>query len=435
MDDPGAANMIIPIILLVIILCIEVFIYIFKAALNVLPDSEATLLLEHRKKAVRRLIERKEEVFLATSLGSILMTVLFTFIATLNFAPLLLNVFMEQATLPYSISVVLTAVVMTVLIAFLLMTVAGIMPRRVGWKRPKSMIVALATPANLFYTILIPAIRLSNLLSNGLMHLLGLHKMKEEESITEAEILSMVDQGGESGAIEDDQREMINNIFEFDDVAVSDLMTHRTDVCGIEAGASLTELRDLAVEEGYSRIPVYEERMDNIVGIAYIKDLLKYVDSEIPDRITVKDMMRDAMFVPETMRCDKLFKNMNEKRVQMAVAVDEYGGTAGIVTLEDLLEAIVGNIQDEYDDEEEEIRQISETVFHMDGTADAEEVEETLNLELPEGDYDTLGGFLIDLLGYIPEDGSTVEVDYGGYHFTAWEIDDRRIGRIRAEKI
>lgn len=435
MDAPGPERYIVPLILMFVILCFEVFIYLFKAALNVLPDSEAALLLEHSQKSVRRLIERKEEVFLASSFGSILLTVLFAYLATDTFSPLLLNLLAERAGLPAVLAQILIALIITLCSAFLLMTVAGIVPRRIGWKRPKGVVTKLAAPVNLFYTILIPAVRCAIWLSNGMMNLFGFEKMKEEESVTEAEILSMLDQGGENGAIEEGQRAMINNIFAFDDVTVSDLMTHRTDVCGIEAEASLIDLRDLAMEEGYSRIPVYEDRMDNIVGIAYIKDLLSYVDNEVSKHRTVKDMMREAMFVPETMRCDKLFRSMTEKRVQMAVVVDEYGGTAGIITLEDLLEAIVGNIVDEYDNEEEDILKVSEDVFHMDGTTDVEEVEETLHLELPEGDYDTLGGFIIELLGYIPEDGSTVAVDFNGFRFTASEIDDRRIGKIVAERL
>ena len=222
-----------------------------------------------------------------------------------------------------------------------------------------------------------------------------------------------MDAGEETGTIENDQRELIKNIFEFDDVYVSDLMTHRTDMTAIEAGANIAQLRELAQEEGYSRIPVYRDDLDDIVGVAYIKDLLKFIGTEVPPRVKVEDIMREAMFVPESMRCDKLFKSMNEKRVQLAVAVDEYGG---------------------YDDEQESITQLDENRFTIDGTTDIEAVEELLGISIPEGDYDTLGGFLISLLGFIPEDGSVAQVDYENVHFIATEVEDRRIGKVLAEK-
>ncbi|MEG1551054.1 MAG: CBS domain-containing protein, partial [Oscillospiraceae bacterium] len=163
----------------------------------------------------------------------------------------------------------------------------------------------------------------------------------------------MVDVGQEKGVIEDVQKEMINNIFEFDDIDVADIMTHRTDMACIDIEDPLPDVVKLSMEYGYSRIPVYEEDPDNIVGVIYIKDLLKYIGANLPKTKTSKDVMRKAYYVPETKRCGELFAEMTETHTQMAVVVDEYGGTAGIVTLEDILEAIVGNIQDEYDNEDE----------------------------------------------------------------------------------
>lgn len=255
------------------------------------------------------------------------------------------------------------------------------------------------------------------------------------ENVTEEEILSMVDAGSDTGLIEQDQREMINNIFEFDDADVSDHMTHRTDVVAIEKGKSLSELRNIAIEEGYSRIPVYETDVDNIVGIAYIKDILKYVDTRVPKNVTVGDIMRKATYVPETMECTDLLRSMTESHIQMAIVVDEYGGTAGIITMEDLLEAIVGNIQDEYDDEIDSILKIDDNIFTVDGTTDIDEISDLLGVEIPEGDYDTIGGFFISLLGSIPKDGETAEVNYENYHMTAFKIEDRRIGKIKIERV
>lgn len=260
--------------------------------------------------------------------------------------------------------------------------------------------------------------------------------LKHNDSVTEEEILSMLDDvSNESGGLPDDQREMITNIFEFDDANVSELMTHRTDIAAAKTNDNICALRDLAIEEGYSRIPVYEDDLDNIVGIAYIKDVLKFVGTDVPSNLTVGDIMRKATYVPKTMSCTNLFKNMTESHIQMAIVVDEYGGTAGLITMEDLLEAIVGNIQDEYDDEEEEIQKIDENVFTVDGTTDIDEIEDLLDTEIPEGEYDTLGGFIISMLGYIPDDGSQVELEYDNLHMTVLDIEDRRIGKVKIVKV
>lgn len=256
----------------------------------------------------------------------------------------------------------------------------------------------------------------------------------KNDAVTEEEIRSMVDAGEETGAIENDQREMINNIFEFDDSTASDLMTHRTDITAADKNDGIATLRDLAIEQGYSRIPVFDEDIDNIVGIVYIKDILKYVDKKAPKTLHVGDIMRKAMYVPETVKCSVLFEKMRDTHTQMAIVVDEYGGTAGLITMEDLLEAIVGSIQDEYDDEEDEITQIGENIFTVDGTTDISEIEDLLRVKMPDGDFDTISGFMISLLGYIPEEGSVSEADYANLHLTAFDVEDRRIGKIKIER-
>ena len=200
----------------------------------------------------------------------------------------------------------------------------------------------------------------------------------------------------------------------------------------VEVGDDLSEVVDTAVSEGYSRIPVYEDDQDNIIGIVYVKDLLAYVGKKMPAK-SLRDIMRTPMYVPESKICGDLFKEMTEKRTQMAVVVDEYGGTAGIVTLEDIVEAIVGNIQDEYDDEDEEISKINETTFTIDGMTNLEEVAELTGTELPEGSYDTVAGFIIKELGLLPEEGKTYEVNYKNLKLTVLSVDERRIDKVRVE--
>ena len=270
--------------------------------------------------------------------------------------------------------------------------------------------------------------------TNGLLRLCGVKDPNAGEAVTEEEILMMVDAVNETGAIEESQAEMISNIFEFDDIEVGEVMTHRTEVAAIEESAPVKEAVELAIESGFSRIPVYKDSVDDIQGVIYAKDLLTLVFHESAEGRTVGDFMRDVVFVPESRKCGELFKELTEKKIQMAVVVDEYGGTAGVVTLEDLIETIVGDIEDEYDDEEEEIQKISDGVFEIEGNADYEDVMEALGKE-PDDDspFETIGAMVIELLGHIPDDGERPSVQWENVKFSVIEAEDRKIGKIRAE--
>ena len=279
-----------------------------------------------------------------------------------------------------------------------------------------------------------PFIAFLTVSTNIVVRMFGFDPNASEENVTEEEILMMVDAGEEKGVIEESQKEMINNIFEFDDIVAADVMTHRTEIEAVEIHEPLTDIVKLAIEEGYSRIPVYKEELDNIVGILYVKDLLKYVGNDVPKSFKISNIMRPAVFVPESKKCGDLFNEMTEQKLQMVIIVDEYGGVAGLVTIEDLLESIVGNMQDEYDDEEEEIEQMTDGSFALEGTSDIGELAETLKIDFPEGEYDTIGGFIMSELGRIPSPDENAEVRYGGYIFTVVEMDERRISKVEAEK-
>lgn len=265
----------------------------------------------------------------------------------------------------------------------------------------------------------------------------GLLRRFKRENSTEEEIKQLVEGDEQVGDLEKSQREMINNIFEFDDLNAGDIMTHRTDVDAVEINDSIEDAVKLSIEHGRSRITVYKDDLDDICGIIYVKDLLKFVGEKITNDDKIADYIRKPLFVPETIPCGKLFAQMTETRIMLAIVVDEYGGTAGIVTMEDVLESIVGNIRDEYDDEETEfVTQIDEKTFTFDGVTDVDEAEKILGVSIPEGDYDTLAGFVINLLGYLPtgdhEDEDVAE--YENLTFTVLEVDERRIEKIKVEK-
>ena len=230
---------------------------------------------------------------------------------------------------------------------------------------------------------------------------------------------------------------MINNIFEFDDKVVTEVMTHRMEMVALKDTARLEEAVKVARESGYSRIPVYSGAIDNVVGVLYAKDLLLFVnDSRNSDSFDIRALLHEPFYVPETVKCTELFKEFQQKQLHMAIVIDEYGGTYGMVTMEDLLESIVGNIQDEYDNEKVEYQKISDTEYILDGWISVDEVEDLLDIQVPEDtEYDTLGGVVVDMLGDLPEENEHPSVQIGSVRFTVLEVDDRRISRLKAERL
>ena len=261
---------------------------------------------------------------------------------------------------------------------------------------------------------------------------------------TEDEVLDMVDamaktpgEEGDDNVIEEASAQMINNIFEFNDLTAQDVMTHRTNIVGVEKNVSIDDIIYLALDMGFSRIPVYEGSIDKIIGIIIVKDLLCLVGEKDLSAFNINDFLRDVIFIPEACPCSDTFQSLTSLKSGMAVVVDEYGGTAGIVTLEDIIEAVMGNIQDEYDDEKTEIVKIGEDQYDVIGEADPEEVLRLFGVELPEEhEYETIAGFITDKLGYIPEGDEIVppSVDYEGVHLVVLHIEDRCIIKVRVSK-
>ena len=323
-----------------------------------------------------------------------------------------------------------------VLISAAVFAVFGMMlPRRIGKQNSEKISVSLSGLLVFAKVIFWPFTVITSVTARLLVKIFGGDPHVDETPVTEDEILSMVDEGEETGVLEEIEKEMINNIFEFGDLTAGEVMTHRTYLTAAEVSEPLSAVVAKAIDAGCSRLPVYEEDLDNIKGILYVKDLLQYVGSKIPAKIKPSDLMREAMFIPMSKKCSDLLTEMIEKHLQMVIVTDEYGGVAGIVTIEDLIEAIVGNIQDEFDDEEEEIEQISEDKFNIDGISAIAEVNELLGIELPEGEYETVAGYMMSVLGRVPEVYEHPTVNFGGYSFTVAEMDERRILRITVERL
>ncbi len=435
MDDP--AGLILKIVILLILILVNAFFAMSELAIISLNDNKIEKMAEEGHKKAKKIVKLTENSskFLSTiQIGVTLAGFLTSASASTAFAQIITEKLMKTAVSKIGEGVIegFSIVIVTLIMSYFSLVLGELVPKKIAMQIPEKISFRIVGILLFFSKLFSPVVKVLSVSTNAVVRVLGFNPHADEETVTEEEIRMMVDVGGEKGVIEDVQKEMINNIFEFDDLDAGDIMTHRTDMVAVEVNDPLEDVVEKAIEDGYSRIPVFEDDQDNIIGLIYVKDLLEYVGKELPKK-TLRDIMREPMYVPESKICGDLFKEMTAGHTQMAVVVDEYGGTAGIVTLEDIVEAIVGNIQDEYDDEDEEISKINETTFTIDGITNVEEVNELTGVDLPEGSYDTLAGFIIKELGFLPKEGETFEVEYKNLKFTVIEVEERRIEKVKVE--
>lgn len=434
MPDPDPASMIISyIVSFVLLLLLTALLHVCDEAFAAIGETRVRELEEEgsRKSAkIRKLTEKERQFTSRVRLNTLLCEIIAVIIFT-QLTPQLTALLMGfTGVMGYAFTAVF-AYVLLILVAFVLLGAFGnTLPRRLVHLNAEAVALTLVDLFAFFHGLLYPLYGLCRILSWPFIKIAGIDPSEDPEVVSENDIIELIEDVEEIGALEESQKDMLNNIFDFDDITASEIMTPRTDMIAIEISDPLTDALTLAIENGYSRLPVYEEDIDHIIGILYIKDLLPYVGRALPKTANIRKFLRETHFVPDTKKCDELFEEMNEKHLQLSIVVDEYGGVAGIVTIEDLLESIVGNMQDEFDHEEEEVTQLDEDSFEVDGTLSIDELGELLNREFPESDYDTVAGFLLDLLGHIPEEDEETVIEYEDLTFTVQEMDDRRIEKV-----
>lgn len=318
-------------------------------------------------------------------------------------------------------------VLITLLLSYFTLVLGELVPKRVAMKEPEKVARALcgviAGVAKLFK----PVIKLLTASVNGVLRLFGVDPKTQGEEVTEDEIRMMVDMGEEKGTIEGDERDMIENIFELNNLTAADCMTNRIDVTAIQVDEQPADVLRTIIQSGLSRFPVYGEDLDDVLGTITARDFL--IHRSTGAQKTLRELLRPAYFVPESVRTDVLLKDMQLRKTHIAIVVDEYGGTSGLVTLEDILEEIVGNIYDEYDPmKPQDIQKLTETTYRVAGGADIEAINEALGAHIPEdGEYDTLGGLIFSRLMAIPKDGTHPEVACYGLKIRVEELTDRRV--------
>ena len=326
----------------------------------------------------------------------------------------------------------ISIVVITIILSFFTLIFGELVPKRLAMKHYEKIAFGTIGVIRFIATVTSPFVKLLTACTNGVSKLFGVGE-NEEESVTEEEIKMMVDQGQEKGTIKQEEKELINNVFELNDITVSEIMRHRKDIFAVDINISTDELlEELSKEEyRYSRIPVYDETIDEIKGILYVKDVLKNINKK---SFKVKNVVKEAYFVSQNRLINEVFRELQKNKKQIAIIVDEYGGTAGLITMEDILEELVGDIYDEYDEEEREFEKIDDNTYLLSGSMPIYDVNKLLDADIPEGDYDTISGYLQDKLGRIPDDEETPIIDTEKVTYKIEEYEDKRIIKIKACK-
>ncbi len=431
--------MLIQLLVLVVLILLNAFFAASEIALISLNDNKIKLLADKGDKKAQMLVNLLEEPsrFLATiQIGITLAGFLASAFASETFAGRLVAL-LHALGVSVSAGVLkpIAVVVITVILAYFTLVLGELVPKRMAMQKSEQIARFSVRALTILSYTAAPFVRLLTVSTNFFIKVFGGDPNADEENITEEEIRIMVDVGEQKGTIQETEKKFIHNIFDFDDTNISEIMTHRTDVIGLPVELSLAEVIDKISTAKYTRFPVYQDSLDNIIGILHVKDLLRCINLNGNNGFDLAQIIRTPYFVAESKKADELLQELQKSHLHMAVVVDEYGGTAGIVTIEDLLEEIVGNIEDEYDNDDNEYEKIDDNTYIFNGIISLDMVEEVLGVSLPVEEYDTLSGFLIGQLGRIPAPGDQPIVEFEDIVFKIEEVYSQRIAKVKSCKI
>ena len=427
--------MITQVIVLIILIALNAFFAASEIAYIALNDAKIERQAkEGNKKAqqIQKMLETPSKFLSTIQIGITLAGFLSSAFASDAFAskmaPALNNLIPIGIGVWQNISIIL----ITIILSFFTIIFGELVPKRLAMKHYEKIAFATIGIIRTISVITAPFVKLLSVTTNAISKIFGVGE-NEEEIVTEEEIKMMVDQGKEDGTIQEDEKEYINNVFEFNDITASEIMTHRTDIFAVDINTSAAELLEEIIRDDckHSRIPVYDETIDEIKGILYVKDIIKNITKKT---FKIKNIMKEAYFVSQNKLINEIFKDLQKSKKQMAIVVDEYGGTAGLITMEDILEEIVGDIYDEYDDIEEEYEKIDDKTFMVSGRMPIYDVNKLLNSNIPEGDYDTLSGYLQEELGRITTEEEIPIIETKELTFKIEEYEDKRIVKVKVCK-
>jgi len=431
--DNSIGHILLDLLIVFIFILINAFFSATEMAVIKLNDNKIRKMAEEGNKSAKkilRFIDKPGRFFAIIQVGVTFAGFLSSAFASDKFSSRLTEVLDPAGKIPALQTV--SMIIVTIILSYFSLVLGELVPKRLAQKYPERIAFAAASFVRGCGFFLAPFVMLLTISTNAMLRIMGVDPNTKDKNVTEEEIRMMVDVGSESGSIEDDEKEMIENIFEFNDKEVSEIMTHRTKIVSLPTDATYDEVMHVAISDRYTRIPVYQDTIDDIVGILHIKDLLGYsMRGERSGEFSLLALLRPPLVVPETKNLSSLFREMQKGRMQLAVVVDEYGGTAGIATIEDMLEEIVGNITDEFDEEDQQIVKLPDGDYLVSGDTPLSDIENVLDIDLPDEDYDTIAGFVIHLLDRIPDETETPEVTYGNVVVKVESIEDKWISKIR----
>ena len=427
--------MITQIAILVILIGLNAFFAASEIAFIALNDTKIEKQAkEGNKKAkqIEKMLETPSKFLSTIQIGITLAGFLSSAFASDAFASKLAPVLNNMIPIGINIWQNISILIITIILSFFTIVFGELVPKRLAMKHYEKIAFATIGIIRTISIITAPFVKLLSVTTNAISKIFGVGE-NEEEIVTEEESKMMVDQGKEDGTIQEDEKEYINNVFEFNDIVASEIMTHRTDMFAVDINTGANELLEEIIKDDckHSRIPVYDETVDEIKGILYVKDIIKNIGKKT---FKIKNIMKEAYFVSQNKLINELFKEMQKNKKQMAIVVDEYGGTAGLITMEDILEEIVGDIFDEYDEFEEEYEKIDDKTYIISGKMPIYDVNKLLNSNIPEGDYDTLSGYLQEELGRIPTDEENPIIETKELTFKIEEYEDKRIIKVKVCK-
>lgn len=427
--DSDPAGLIPQIMLIVILTAINAFFASAEMAIVSVSKSKVKKLSDQgnkKAKLLEKLIEEPSN-FLSTIQIGITLAGFFSSASAATGISTYINDILSPLNIPYTKEVSMIGV--TLLLSYFTLVFGELVPKRVALKSAEKIALSSVKVINAISIVAKPFIKILSFSTYLVLKLIGNDHSDVEEKVSEEEIRTLIAQSQQDGCIEDDEKKMLDGVFEFNDKTCKEIMTSSKDTFLINIDDDINRVLDEIISLGYSRVPVYEYNIDNIVGVLYVKDLLAESRKVGFDNIDIKEIMQEPYFVPENKKTNELFKMLKEKKIHLAFLVDEYGGFSGIVTMEDLIEEIVGYIDDEYDIEEMNISQVAENIFIAKGILPISEVRERFNKNIISGNYDTLNGYLIANMGEVPKERKEITLD--NIKFEILKLGNRRIEEIK----
>ena len=334
-------------------------------------------------------------------------------------------------TVPVNVLDSIAVVLITVILSYFTLVFGELVPKQVAMRKAEPLALGMSSLISTIAIVFAPLVGMLTVSTNLILRLFGIDPNQEEESVSEEEIRMMVDVGSEKGTIDHEEKEFIQNVFEFNDLSAGEVTTHRTDVVMLDVNDSMDEWKKIIFNSRHTRYPVCDGTADNVIGILNAKEYFRMEQNDDRDAV-MENAVREPYFVPETVKADVVFKNMRKERHAMAIVLDEYGGMSGLVTLNDLVELLVGDLNDEiFESEEEPIRKVDDNTWEIVGTADLEEVSEALGVNLEDDEVDTFNGFVLNVLGTIPNDGEVVDLQVSGLHIKAAKIINHQVEKAQ----